>query len=179
MNQKKLKAEFNSACQIDETSNDGTASSTNNNTPSQSELRTGGNGDADEDEDTDDDLVQFNFDESINAKKKALNGDTLVASLSSNALAAQARITGSSDASPSQPQQQQKQESASNVQPQQNEANLDECDKEKMEAIKNKQKQTFAFDMFADDEEYETVSRIDLTKLNINIRYIYIFFKNK
>lgn len=42
----------------------------------------------------------------------------------------------------------------------QQDVNPEECDKEKMEAIKNKQKQAVAFDMFADDDDYETVNYI-------------------
>lgn len=84
-------------------------------------------------------MVQFNFDESINAKKKALNG--LVPN--PNSSAALAGLASERDVSKSQ------------------QVDADECDKEKMEAIKNKQKQASAavFDMFADDEDYETVSR--------------------
>lgn len=90
-----------------------------------------------EEDETDDDLLQFDFEASINAKKKTLNG--LVPNVSSNALLAR-------DTASSQP--------ASNM----DEVNADECDKEKMDAIKNKQQKEVVFDMFADDDDYETVS---------------------
>lgn len=99
------------------------------------------NDEAEDDETADEDLLQFDFEASINAKKKTING--LVPNMSSSALSqSQAPSTTGTG----------------NNKPGGDEFNPDSCDKEKMAAIKNKQPpQKVVFDMFADDDDYETV----------------------
>ena len=99
------------------------------------------NDEAEDDETADEDLLQFDFEASINAKKKTING--LVPNMSSSALS-QSQVPSTTG--------------AGNNKPGGDEFNPDSCDKEKMAAIKNKQPpQKVVFDMFADDDDYETV----------------------
>lgn len=100
-------------------------------------------------------LLQFDFEDTMNAKKKAL----VVSNSSSNltasvvplpaAAAAAAVALGTSVV---------KKEEAGGV-ASGTAAALDSCDKEKMDVLKNKEKKPY-FDIFADDDEYESVSEL-------------------
>lgn len=134
----KLKADFNTACQIDETSNDSSSQAAMS-PAQQAKEKESTNEEDGEDDEEEEEVLQFDFEASINAKKTALNSNGLPTVSSTNNLS-QAIPTKSG---------------TSNL-PDDN--TLDSCDKEKMQAIKNKEKVSYQFDMFASDEEYETVS---------------------
>lgn len=83
----------------------------------------------------------------MNAKKKTLNSNQnglVIASTSTNNLSQMVASTS----------KQIEQQSQINLE----EMSLDSCDKEKMEVIKSKQQRSVGFDMFADDDDYETVN---------------------
>lgn len=124
----KLKAQFNSVSQIDDNSSDSMAI-----TPTLTTKKESAN--EEEDEEEEEVLLQFDFEATMNAKKKELE-----------------RLN-----QPSVAQQ------ALNVAPHpsssiklDDEANVDSLDAEKLDVIKTKT-QKIGFDMFASDDDYETV----------------------
>ncbi|CAF0733348.1 unnamed protein product [Brachionus calyciflorus] len=118
----KLKSEFSAAKTDGANSGDSAVS-----TPiKQRELE---EGEADDDEE--EELLQFDFEASINAKKKALAN--LVPSSSTSQIAQAVHATPVVE----------------------EESTIDSCDKEKLEIIKTKEKKQAAFDMFAEDDVYE------------------------
>jgi hypothetical protein len=155
---KKLKAEFNSACQVDENSSD----SDNFKVSSGGKESVTGSEDifAEDDEETleneEEDLLQFDFEASISAKKRAINTPhSSSANLnalaqqqqsSSNHLSSQPALVASTASS-----------TATSKPPNEDLFAVDSCDKEKLEVM-NKKKKEFAFDMFADDDnDFENV----------------------
>lgn len=148
---KKLKADFSAASQIDENSVDSSVNSPQiahkekdkESTNGEDELEDG------EEEDDEDVLDQFDFEASINAKKKAISTIDKKSSQSSTPPPqsvpnnVQNALSTTNNSAPI------------NGQTAPDEEILDACDKEKMEALKNKKK-SIGFDMFADDDDYET-----------------------
>ena len=162
MNKKKLKAEFKEAV-VDDNSNDSSMTTTSGGaTSGQLKEETADKESANEEDQLDEGeevLLQFDFDDVMNAKKK---------SMATSASAANLPISGSSNQlSTNQIGQQQtggKDEET---------AALDSCDKEKMDVLKNKKPH---FDIFADDDEYEMGTKnelkmIEASKLNKSDAY--------
>ena len=119
----KLKSEFNAA------KSDGVASGESSAVSTPIKPKELEEGEADDDEE--EVLLQFDFEASINAKKKIITN--LQPSSSTNQLAQQIQLNPAVE----------------------EESTIDSCDKEKLEIIKTKEKKCSGFDMFAEDEEYE------------------------
>lgn len=152
----KLKAEFTSAT-LDENSTDSSALTPN------PQADKGDIGEAEEeelDEGEEEVLLQFDFEDTMNAKKKALvvsnSSSNLTASVvplpsSSSSTAAMLALATAAASSSSKVKEEASGAASGTA------AALDSCDKEKMEVLKSKEKKPY-FDIFADDDEYESVS---------------------
>lgn len=139
----KLKSQF-VAAQIEDGAN--SVDSSISSPSKQKELE---EGEADDDED--EEVLQFDFEASMNAKKKTISN--IQPSSSANQLAQTAQISLAAE----------------------EESTIDSCDKEKLEIIKTKEKKCLdtSFDMFADDEEYEHKSKnllqvTEVSKVDLN-----------
>lgn len=141
----KLKSEFNAASQMDENSTDSMV-----NTPTQSVKQQNKESANEEDDDEEEEvLLQFDFEATMNAKKKELAN--INQTNASNALVNQMNT---------------------NIVPSNSvkiddEANVDSLDKEKLDAIKTKN-QKMGFDMFASDDDYETGTKNYLQVNEVN-----------
>ncbi len=108
-----------------------------------------------EDEDEEEEvLLQFDFEATMNAKKKELAVVNQIAASNTQQNQINANLV------------------PTNSMKVDDEANVDSLDKEKLDAIKTKN-QKVGFDMFASDDDYETVGIFLARKLNINLKFIF------
>lgn len=143
----KLKSEFNSVSQMDENSTDSMVI-----TPTQSVKQQNINKESANEEDEDEEeevLLQFDFEATMNAKKKELAVVNQIAASNTQQNQINANLV------------------PTNSMKVDDEANVDSLDKEKLDAIKTKN-QKVGFDMFASDDDYETGTKNYLQVNEVN-----------